>query len=729
MTNINMDRFNKSKEQLINLFGETQKISKSYEKTIDDKPDSDSANNAESKSKRLDNSMKRLERDSFKVLVVGEFKRGKSTFINALLGEKVLPAYSRPCTAAINEVSYGEKKAEIHFVKPLTEDKKILNNLPEDVQEFIRKNRKSNNECDPMPIENFNEDFNSLEKYVTIPEDEKKEQGQSVLESPLEMVKLSWPLERLKDSNVIIIDSPGLNENATRTDVTEKYYSKVDAVIFVISCISPISASEQKTLKQLNDDGLNDIFFICNMYDRLLENVENDYEDDPDEQKNEINRLKKRFQDGLLVSTRLRNTEFKDKCIHLVSAQKALKARQKYKDDPAKQKEILEKWGFSQMEEALYTFLANYRGNIKLHGPGNALKLFIEQMTREILPARLKMFDQDYETLKANYEKSLPDIQQEENRRNLILDKVKKLQKEFANDIESSFRDFMSSQIGMIPSWIRNHQFKNSLTMMTWESSSKQIDRIGKECIDVVEENMEEQLQKWRNGELKYMFNDFIDNVKRETEKDIKSFYAGLDNIKQNLNITVENHTEEIGTLERVIAATGGFFVGGIGSAMVGGSLGLNDMFKSLLPQIGLAAGMILAGITNPLILLPALFATGSMQTWLSMNSKADQIKAKIADELQSQLHSDLPSQAKKITKKVQEKTNELIQTINNGLSDEIKSLKDNVESSLREMESKKSKIEADKDKIKQDIHQLESIHEKLLGFDFMKTDFDFTKM
>ena len=33
-----------------------------------------------------------LKRESFKVLVVGEFKRGKSTFINALLGEEVLPA-------------------------------------------------------------------------------------------------------------------------------------------------------------------------------------------------------------------------------------------------------------------------------------------------------------------------------------------------------------------------------------------------------------------------------------------------------------------------------------------------------------------------------------------------------------------------------------------------------------------------------------------------------------
>ena len=59
-----------------------------------------------------------LSSDTFKVLVVGEFKRGKSTFINALLGEEVLPAFSIPCTAVINEIKYSEeKKAILHFVQ------------------------------------------------------------------------------------------------------------------------------------------------------------------------------------------------------------------------------------------------------------------------------------------------------------------------------------------------------------------------------------------------------------------------------------------------------------------------------------------------------------------------------------------------------------------------------------------------------------------------------------
>ena len=51
----------------------------------------------------------KVNNDTFKIQVVGTFKNGKSTFINALLGSHVLPAYSLPCTAVINEVKYGKE--------------------------------------------------------------------------------------------------------------------------------------------------------------------------------------------------------------------------------------------------------------------------------------------------------------------------------------------------------------------------------------------------------------------------------------------------------------------------------------------------------------------------------------------------------------------------------------------------------------------------------------------
>src|SRR5689334_21073666 len=46
----------------------------------------------------------RVAADYFKVMIVGQSNRGNSTTINAMLGQKVLPAYAIPTTAIINEV-------------------------------------------------------------------------------------------------------------------------------------------------------------------------------------------------------------------------------------------------------------------------------------------------------------------------------------------------------------------------------------------------------------------------------------------------------------------------------------------------------------------------------------------------------------------------------------------------------------------------------------------------
>ena len=62
----------------------------------------------------------------YRVAVIGEFKRGKSSLINALLGADVLPTDILPMTAAINRVLYGEKKQiTIHYRDGRTEDRSV----------------------------------------------------------------------------------------------------------------------------------------------------------------------------------------------------------------------------------------------------------------------------------------------------------------------------------------------------------------------------------------------------------------------------------------------------------------------------------------------------------------------------------------------------------------------------------------------------------------------------
>jgi predicted GTPase len=50
-----------------------------------------------------------LTQGMFKILVIGEFKNGKSTLLNAMLGRKTLPAKAAPATAVITLLVPGDR--------------------------------------------------------------------------------------------------------------------------------------------------------------------------------------------------------------------------------------------------------------------------------------------------------------------------------------------------------------------------------------------------------------------------------------------------------------------------------------------------------------------------------------------------------------------------------------------------------------------------------------------
>src|SRR4029079_9801253 len=66
----------------------------------------------------------KLESERFHLVVLGEFNHGKSTFVNALLGQDVLPTGITPTTASINHVIHADQaRARVVFTtgesKPL----------------------------------------------------------------------------------------------------------------------------------------------------------------------------------------------------------------------------------------------------------------------------------------------------------------------------------------------------------------------------------------------------------------------------------------------------------------------------------------------------------------------------------------------------------------------------------------------------------------------------------
>ena len=71
----------------------------------------------------------KLNSATFKVLIIGEFSNGKSTFINAILSNKILPTATTETTATINVIKYGTlEKAIINYWGQKNERGEEVNN-------------------------------------------------------------------------------------------------------------------------------------------------------------------------------------------------------------------------------------------------------------------------------------------------------------------------------------------------------------------------------------------------------------------------------------------------------------------------------------------------------------------------------------------------------------------------------------------------------------------------
>ena len=172
----------------------------------------------------------KLGGNRFHLVVLGQFKRGKSTFINSLLGDKVLPTSVVPLTSIVTLLKYGEEEVvEVLF-----------------------------NDGSKTTISR-----NKLEEYVT-------ERGNPANEKKVKHVEVSYPSGYLKDG-VFIIDTPGVGSTfENNTEMTYNYLPRVDAALFLLAVDPPISQSEIAFLEDVKNS-VEKIFFVQNKIDYMNE--------------------------------------------------------------------------------------------------------------------------------------------------------------------------------------------------------------------------------------------------------------------------------------------------------------------------------------------------------------------------------------------------------------------------------------------------------------------------
>ncbi len=171
---------------------------------------------------------KKLKENKFNLVVLGQFKRGKTTFVNALLGEKLLPSAVLPLTSIVTVVEYGvDKKVEVYF---LNGEKKEIS--PDEIK-----------------------------LYVT-----EKENPKNVKQ--VKYVRVFHPAEILK-KGIILVDTPGVGSvYENNTEVTYDFLPRVDAALFLLTVDPPLSKEETEFLKNVAPHVAR-LFFILNKADYI----------------------------------------------------------------------------------------------------------------------------------------------------------------------------------------------------------------------------------------------------------------------------------------------------------------------------------------------------------------------------------------------------------------------------------------------------------------------------
>jgi GTP-binding protein EngB required for normal cell division len=217
----------------------------------------------------------RIAAGRFYVTCFGQFKRGKSTLLNALVDDPILPTGVVPVTAVVTILRYGRRRsARVRFA-----DGEWRTIDPRALSAYVSEEENPGNEKEVAAVE------------VLVP-------------------------STLLASGMCLVDTPGIGSVSTaNTAVTRAFVPHVDAALVVVGADPPISGDEMTLVEEVARE-VSDLIFVLNKADRLS-----------DEERDEAARFAQR-----ILAERLRRPVGR---IHQVSATERLASAASERDFPA----------------------------------------------------------------------------------------------------------------------------------------------------------------------------------------------------------------------------------------------------------------------------------------------------------------------------------------------------------------------------------------------------------
>ena len=176
-------------------------------------------------------------KEEFRIVVTGGFGSGKSSVLNVILDDIVLPSRAVPCTEVITELRYGDQKKVIVYPK------------------------KGMHQGGDMPFEIEPEKLSEYQSFAM-------NQDRSV-RNPFEKIEVYWPVMSLSNG-LVLIDTPAHNDWETPIVFT---YASADLILYCLNVACVFSMTDVRILEQLNAIADNNLVCLITRMD-IVDNTE-----------------------------------------------------------------------------------------------------------------------------------------------------------------------------------------------------------------------------------------------------------------------------------------------------------------------------------------------------------------------------------------------------------------------------------------------------------------------
>jgi hypothetical protein len=552
---------------------------------------------------RLRETQKGLKNDTFRVMVVGRFKTGKSTLLNALLGRLTrpvpelpqggapLPTNELPCTATLTSITYSD-------------DPRVRVWRMDGTHESWPLDRYLKESSVKAEAEETRKYFANIRQF-----------------------ELLFPAQ-LCQAGVTLLDSPGTDDDPRRDVITQEALKTCDAAVVVFRTDALAGMQERAFVQEMMRDGVTRFFTVVNLRDGRP----------ADEQL-------KHFTWDRLVTEMLEGPSYAGqdpltKDIHFVDARKALAAKVAG-DEPAAAES-----GLALLESRLSDFLLRDRRRIHTQRFITAADVHAQEVVRHIQDKLIPSLRMDQEKFQANYAAIQPKLAEVRARRDRLPKLFERYRRECHRAVQTSFEGMITQLRNDLPTdlaALKLPSLNQSGLAGLWERTKaawfkKQVCAEAEElALGVVKK----RLKAWQTNppaqpglrrDLEQVFERLMEEVRAEVQQISRAYDEANFQLTEYTPKALDSEEDKPGFINRMTATAAGLLLQSPDLILSGGTQGWASLGRAFAGHVG--TGILLSALGAPFV-VPGAIAGGLLLNVLWANASLErQVKDKVVQEL-----------------------------------------------------------------------------------------------